>query len=147
MEGLVYDLILARLHGVRKTRRGWEAQCPAHEDSSPSLSLALGERGQLLMWCFAGCTVEQISQRLQVTVRDLFPDSPMDLRDAHAEALRMLRAQERRRERDQGATDDAACWAVIRHARALATRLGPSSEDGWELLAQAASLETMMLNA
>ena len=38
----------------------WMAQCPAHNDQRPSLSITEGEGGRLLLHCFAGCTFESI---------------------------------------------------------------------------------------
>ena len=45
---------------------GWRAMClcPAHDDSSPSLSLRQGERG-ILVHCFAGCSPENVLRELQ----------------------------------------------------------------------------------
>ena len=141
-----YEVVLERLVGVHRARRGWAARCPAHEDRTPSLSISLGDQGQVLLYCFAGCALERILARLNLTVRDLYPGAPMDLTDVHREALNLLRAQQRRRQHDQGAMDDGECWAVIRHARGIATKLGPDSEKAWEILEQAAALETMLHN-
>ena len=44
---------LTRLDGVKRTGRGWQAKCPAHDDRSPSLSIREGELG-VLLHCFAG---------------------------------------------------------------------------------------------
>jgi len=41
---------------ARKCADGWIAKCPAHEDSSPSLSLNFTESGKLLWKCHAGCS-------------------------------------------------------------------------------------------
>ena len=38
--------------------------CPAHEDRSPSLHVGEGRDGRLLLYCFGGCTYEQIVQAL-----------------------------------------------------------------------------------
>jgi putative DNA primase/helicase len=43
-----------RLHG-RKSGRGFVANCPAHDDWEPSLSLNDGDDGRLLVRCHAGC--------------------------------------------------------------------------------------------
>lgn len=53
--------------------RKWVGQCPAHDDGNPSLSIAEG-RGQTLLFCFAGCTVDQIVDAVGWTVNDLFDD-------------------------------------------------------------------------
>lgn len=51
----------------------WLAQCPAHDDGNPSLSIAEG-RGQALAFCFAGCHVEDIAGAVGLTMEDLFDD-------------------------------------------------------------------------
>ena len=70
------ERILNRLTGVRTASRGWVACCPAHDDREPSLSIGLGEEGQVLLKCFAGCTMARIVETIGMTVADLFPDSP-----------------------------------------------------------------------
>lgn len=54
-------------------------RCPAHEDRSPSLSVAEGRDGRALVHCFAGCTVEEVCRALDLTVRDLFVDRGPEL--------------------------------------------------------------------
>jgi CHC2 zinc finger len=65
--------ILSRLKGVRQSRQGWIAQCPAHEDRSPSLSIREGN-GKALLHCFAGCTIEAICAATGIRVSDLFAE-------------------------------------------------------------------------
>ncbi len=48
---------------------GWHgyygiARCPAHDDRLPSLSLANGYDGRLLLTCYAGCSFREIIQAL-----------------------------------------------------------------------------------
>lgn len=70
---------VSRLNGVKQTGRGqWLARCPAHEDRSPSLSIAGGDDGRVLVKCFAGCDVHEIATAVGLTVSDLFPDRPAD---------------------------------------------------------------------
>jgi putative DNA primase/helicase len=53
---------------------GWSAQCPAHEDREPSLSLHLRD-GKILLHCHAGCTVEAICAAVGLKMSNLFVDS------------------------------------------------------------------------
>jgi putative DNA primase/helicase len=46
---------IARALGGRRAGRTWMARCPAHEDRSPSLSIATGKDGKVLVRCHAGC--------------------------------------------------------------------------------------------
>jgi 5S rRNA maturation endonuclease (ribonuclease M5) len=64
--------LLARLERVSKTATGWMARCPAHEDTKPSLSIAGGGDGRVLLQCFAGCEVGRIVEALGLELRDLF---------------------------------------------------------------------------
>jgi hypothetical protein len=50
------------------------AQCPAHDDGKPSLGVRRG-RGQVLVFCFAGCPVSSIVAALNLRLGDLF-DNP-----------------------------------------------------------------------
>jgi P4 family phage/plasmid primase-like protien len=50
------------------------AQCPAHDDGSPSLSVS-GIEGQALIHCFGGCATEDVLASLNMAKRDLF-DNP-----------------------------------------------------------------------
>ena len=70
----VLEKVLAHLTEVRPTQRGWKACCPAHADRTPSLSIGLGEQGQVLLKCFAGCSFERIVEAMGLTTTDLFPD-------------------------------------------------------------------------
>jgi hypothetical protein len=63
------EQIAHALHG-RPSGIGWMARCPAHDDRSPSLSIA--ERGgKILLHCFAGCTQENVIAGLRA--RGLWP--------------------------------------------------------------------------
>jgi hypothetical protein len=52
---------------ARRSGAGWIARCPAHDDRTPSLSLALTEahgEGRVLVHCFGGCTQADIIDAL-----------------------------------------------------------------------------------
>ncbi len=70
------EAVLPHLKGIRKSLRGWVACCPAHGDREPSLSIGLGDEGQVLLKCFAGCSLDQIVAAMGLTVADLFPRTP-----------------------------------------------------------------------
>src|SRR5829696_388279 len=67
------DKVLSRLKGLRKTKIGHEALCPAHDDHKPSLSVGVGDDGRALLNCFAGCEVRDIVAAIELELRDLFP--------------------------------------------------------------------------
>ena len=64
--------LLGALNGVRSTRAGWTALCPAHSDRTPSLSVRVGDDGRVLLHCHAGCSVDAVCAALGLTVRDLY---------------------------------------------------------------------------
>ncbi len=66
------DNVLSRLKGVRKSSHGWVACCPAHHDRNPSLSIAVGNEGRILLKCFAGCELKSIVEAMGLTVSNLF---------------------------------------------------------------------------
>jgi hypothetical protein len=86
--------LLLNLDAVRRRGAGrWSARCPAHSDNSPSLSIREGDRG-ILLKCWAGCTLEEITAELGLRVTDLFFDA--GLSDSTERRLAMQRrAQER----------------------------------------------------
>ena len=69
-----YDIERMAMAGGKASRcgRGWITRCFAHEDKTPSLSLALGDQGELLAHCHAGCAFEEIINALKR--RGLLPD-------------------------------------------------------------------------
>ncbi len=62
--------IARALHG-RRCGRGWIAGCPAHEDRSPSLSIAERD-GRVLIHCHAGCSQSDVIAALRG--RGLWPE-------------------------------------------------------------------------
>lgn len=56
----------------------WQAQCPAHDDTLPSLSILRTGDGKVLLNCFAGCRTEDILARLCLEWRDLWDDADWD---------------------------------------------------------------------
>lgn len=65
---------LAEHLGAKRSGKDWMARCPAHEDSTPSLSISEGREGRVLVKCHAGCSAAAILGALGKTERDLFPN-------------------------------------------------------------------------
>jgi len=69
------DRLLSQLKMVKQTGIGrWKAQCPAHEDRSPSLSIRELDDGRTLIHCFAECNTPDILAAIGMEMSDLFPD-------------------------------------------------------------------------
>jgi hypothetical protein len=86
--------LLSMLECVRsRGTGGWSAKCPAHSDHSPSLSITEGKKGVLLK-CWAGCTLKEITARLGISVKDLFFDCDIPIKAERRLAFHQ-RAQER----------------------------------------------------
>ena len=66
------DIVLSHLEGVKSTRNGFNARCPAHPDKTPSLSVKEGDDGRVLLHCFAGCTTEAVVTSIGLNMTDLF---------------------------------------------------------------------------
>jgi hypothetical protein len=70
------DDFLSRLKGVQASGdRKWVACCPAHEDDSPSLGIALGADDRILVNCYAGCSFDEIVSAMGLKKSDLMPDN------------------------------------------------------------------------
>jgi len=60
--------------GIKRTSRGWEARCPAHDDQKASLGIAEGEGGRVVLKCLAGCEVADVMAALGLPMSELFAD-------------------------------------------------------------------------
>jgi hypothetical protein len=146
---MTVDDLCRRLEGVRSTRRGFTARCPVpshgqgHGDRHGSLSVSAGDRG-ILLRCWANCTLEEITDSLSLSVRDLFYDADA-LTPDHARQLRTVRQARQEREElfsdVEGAFIDEcrAADAVIAAATGLdISRLSDGQLDSaWQHLAEA----------
>jgi len=71
---MTIDDFLSRLQQVKPTGRDqWSANCPAHEDRNPSLSVRQSG-GKILAHCFRGCSVNAVVEAMGLKLGDLFPD-------------------------------------------------------------------------
>lgn len=65
--------VSSRLKGViRRQNGGLLAYCPSHEDDNRSLAVSIGRHGGVLLHCFAGCSVDDITGAIGLAQRDLF---------------------------------------------------------------------------
>lgn len=76
--------VLSRLDDVRPTRDGWDARCPCPDhnaqsghpgDHRPSLRVAVGEDGRILIKCRVGCKTDSVLEATGLQWQDLFPPS------------------------------------------------------------------------
>lgn len=107
------ETIAKELRG-RKVGNGWMACCPAHVDTTPSLSLHEGNDGKLLVCCHAGCDQHTVISTLRSM--SLWPENDTRL-------FRPIAPQNmiERREpgRDEGKRAEAALklWESARSSR------------------------------
>lgn len=65
------EKIARSLGKAQRSQSGWTCLCPAHDDHKPSLSVAEGDSGLILIHCHAGCTQMSVIAALQK--RNLWP--------------------------------------------------------------------------
>jgi putative DNA primase/helicase len=67
---------LDRFEKVKELRDDrWEACCPAHPDTTPSLSIRRKPNGDWLLHCHAGCVTDDVLEAIKLEKRDLFAES------------------------------------------------------------------------
>jgi hypothetical protein len=81
--------LIQRLGKVRGRNGSWTAQCPAHEDKSPSLSVREADDGRVLVHCFGGCDVHTVLGAVGMDMTDLFPER--DERLDHTQVTKPLK--------------------------------------------------------
>jgi hypothetical protein len=75
----------AERYNAKRSGNNWMMKCPAHDDSSASLSIREGKDGCVLLHCFAGCTLDAILSALELSKRDLFPDEMRKFASANSQ--------------------------------------------------------------
>ena len=63
------------------------ARCPAHNDHTPSLSVAVGSDGRILLRCHAGCPTSEVVEALGLTMADLQPERLLASNTSKTEAV------------------------------------------------------------
>jgi hypothetical protein len=71
--------ILSRFEQVTQNCSGWQALCPGHDDTNPSLSIGEGKDGRVVVCCHAGCHVDDVLYPVGLKVADLMPDSSFEV--------------------------------------------------------------------
>jgi hypothetical protein len=70
------ELVIHALESAGSRVRGrdgrWMANCPAHDDRTPSLSVMRFRDDNVWVHCFAGCETERVLDRLGLRFADLF---------------------------------------------------------------------------
>jgi hypothetical protein len=73
-------------HGCQP--KGSSARCPAHDDQQPSLSIGqAADDGKVLVYCQAGCSLDEILAALSMSAADLF-DDPLQRQSSETEIAR-----------------------------------------------------------
>lgn len=71
-----YTAVVEALESRDLLRGGWGtsqmALCPSHSDTTASLSYKEGEDGRALLYCHAGCSIDDIVEALGLSLSDLF---------------------------------------------------------------------------
>ena len=102
--------IIDRLSHYRAAGEGkWIARCPAHDDSSPSLSIKELPDGRVLIHCHAGCGTLDVLASIGLDFDALFPDTRENYRGTMPQA-----PQE---------TVDSIVIEIAEHDRAMGKRL------------------------
>ncbi len=76
---------------AKRNGQGWVGLCPAHGDTSPSLSISQGDDGRVLLHCHGGCKTKDIVAALGLEMKDLFP--PRAASRAAARPARKVKAR------------------------------------------------------
>lgn len=72
---MTLDDFLERVEGVKTAGNGYVAICPGHDDTAASLGITEGDDGRVLLRCHAGCDVTDILTKMNLSLRDLFPNT------------------------------------------------------------------------
>lgn len=68
-----FQEVASRLKGViKRSNGGILAFCPSHEDDNRSLAVSIGRTGNVLVHCFAGCDIHEITSAIGLNPADLF---------------------------------------------------------------------------
>lgn len=74
------DDFLGRFSEVAEESDGWVVPCPSHEDSRPSLRVAVSDAGKVLLKCRARCETSEVLSALGMTWAELGTVEPGDVK-------------------------------------------------------------------
>lgn len=114
MSYLTAQAIAERVELARRNGAGWTGRCPAHPDSSPSLSIKDGKKATLVS-CHAGCTPQDIVNALGVSMAELFHDYTGNGRRESSIDLKMrelIAAQRKDEPRAHETLGDVMWWTL-----------------------------------
>lgn len=121
MADTAYERITAAIerYGLTVRHRGSDttAQCPAHDDLEPSLSIRDGN-GQALLYCHAGCDTRDVVDRLELTMADLF-DNPAGVTYTYDDGRQVHRTPDKKF-RQSGNTAGSALYRLDQIREAVA---------------------------
>ena len=97
----------------------WIARCPAHDDSSPSLSIKEADNGNVIIHCHAGCGALDVLTAVGLDWDALFPEE--------------LEHISRRRYQAPTETVDSLVIEIAEHDRAMGKRLSKVDVERYRL--------------
>ncbi len=71
---MIFEEIVEVVDNPKRSGEGFVANCPAHDDKTPSLSIAKGDDGRTLIKCYAGCETRAIVTKWGLKMSDLFDE-------------------------------------------------------------------------
>ena len=93
--------LLSRFERVAKSRGGWSARCPAHDDQDSSLFIRQDAEVNWHLECRAGCTTEKMADVLGIALSELSPEQLVRYDyDGFYEVVRIGEKDFRERRRD-----------------------------------------------
>lgn len=107
----------------------WRAHCPAHDDQSPSLSVAQGDDGCCLIRCHAGCETEEVVAAIGLTMADLRAPGTQD--KSQQLAMKLLGSAESRNPELFSSPDGKAWISVTVEGGRETWELGSQEAKRW----------------
>lgn len=126
IEALINKLSRSKeITAKRGHKRSFIAQCPAHDDNSPSLAIDLSANDNILIKCWAGCGASEVVESVGMSLSDLMPDSDyeshrwrnkkdLDFHELHLDICKSNRMAGRKQTKQEKAEELASLLAIKR---------------------------------